>query len=78
MSLKYCHSVHEKVKTPPNPALLLTEYQDQELERIHKQLVTADSLFDSVLTDDTDTDDSHDLCAAHAQRIISGAICEYI
>ncbi len=40
------------------------------------ELVKADSCFASVLIDDSE--DSRDLCAAHAQRIISNAICEYI
>lgn len=54
--------------------LLLTTYQD--LDILHEKLVAEDPSFSSVPIDDTD--DSHELYAAHAQRIISDAICKFV
>lgn len=48
----------------------------QDLEHIHNKLIEADESFSSVPIDDTD--DSHDLRAAHGQRIISEALCQFI
>jgi hypothetical protein len=46
------------------------------LDQIHKELKEADPVFNSVPIEDSDV--SRDLCTAHAQRIISQAICEVI
>lgn len=43
---------------------------------MHAKLAAADPCFSSVLIDDSE--DSRDLCTAHAQRIITRAICEDI
>lgn len=43
---------------------------------MHEKLAKANSVFESVPIDDSD--DSHKLRAAHAQHIISSALCEYI
>ena len=52
-------------------------YQDfDQLDQIHKQLKEADPLFKFVPI--MNSDNSRDLCTAHAQRIISRAICEDI
>jgi hypothetical protein len=48
----------------------------KEPEQVHDKLAAADPLFESVVIDDSD--DSRDLCMAHAQRVISQAICEDI
>ncbi|KAI9651697.1 MAG: hypothetical protein M1829_002566 [Trizodia sp. TS-e1964] len=48
----------------------------KDLDKVHEELSTADPCFTSVPIDDSD--DSRDLCVAHAQRIVSSAICEYI
>ena len=47
-----------------------------QLDQIHMQLQKADPLFEFVPIYDSDS--SRDLCKAHAQRIISQAICEDI
>ncbi|KAH6668368.1 hypothetical protein B0J14DRAFT_658287 [Halenospora varia] len=52
------------------------DIEDKDLEEVHKELAAADPCFRSVPIDDSD--DSHDLRTAHAQRIISNAICEDI
>jgi hypothetical protein len=75
--LKYFDDIDGKVKPLFHPhawPLLLTTYQD--LEKVHDELVAADPCFGSVPIDDSD--DSRNLRAAHAQRIISDAICQYI
>lgn len=46
------------------------------MDQIHKELKEADPLFGYVPIEDSDI--SRDLCTAHAQRIISQAICEVI
>ena len=46
------------------------------MDQIHKELKEADPVFNSVPIEDSDV--SRDLCTAHAQRIISQAICEVI
>ena len=48
----------------------------KDLEEVHEELAAADPFFGSVPIDDSE--DSRDLCAAHAQRVISKAICEDI
>jgi hypothetical protein len=48
----------------------------KDLERVQTELAKADPCFENVPIDESE--DSSDLCAAHAQRIISKAICEYI
>jgi hypothetical protein len=46
------------------------------MESVHRKLIAADSCFASIPFDDSD--DSHNLRIAHAQRIISDVICECI
>lgn len=48
----------------------------KDVEQVHEELAAADPLFSSVPIDDSE--DSRDLCTAHAQRVISKAICEDI
>ncbi len=48
----------------------------KDLEQVHEKLAAADPFFGSVPIDDSE--DSRDLCTAHAQRVISKAICEDI
>lgn len=43
---------------------------------MHEQLVATDNHFESVPIDESE--DSHSLCVAHTQRIISEAVCEHI
>jgi myosin heavy subunit len=50
--------------------------EGKDLEQVHEELVVADPIFRSVPIEDSE--DSFDLCTAHAQRIISKAICEDI
>ncbi|KAH7350807.1 hypothetical protein BKA65DRAFT_245204 [Rhexocercosporidium sp. MPI-PUGE-AT-0058] len=50
------------------------DIEEKDVDKIHEELVKADSCFRSVPIDDSD--DSRDLCTAHAQRIISKAMCE--
>ncbi|KAH7374080.1 hypothetical protein BKA64DRAFT_714899 [Cadophora sp. MPI-SDFR-AT-0126] len=49
------------------------DIDEEDWEKVHKRLIMEDSCFESVPIDDSE--DSKDLCAAHAQRIISAAIC---
>ncbi|KAL5318074.1 hypothetical protein ACEPPN_015178 [Leptodophora sp. 'Broadleaf-Isolate-01'] len=50
------------------------DIEGKDLDKIHGELATMDPCFKSVPIDDSD--DSRDLRTAHAQRIISKAICE--
>jgi len=52
------------------------DLEGKDLEKVYKKLVKADGVFASVPIDDSE--DSRKLRAAHAQHIISSAICEYI
>ncbi|ELR08575.1 hypothetical protein GMDG_03270 [Pseudogymnoascus destructans 20631-21] len=57
-------------------AKLIAFVKEQDLEIVHGKLVAQDPSFGSIPIDETDN--SHDLRTAHAQRIISNAICEYV
>ncbi|KAH9205299.1 hypothetical protein DL95DRAFT_528904 [Leptodontidium sp. 2 PMI_412] len=48
------------------------DMDEEDWEEVHNRLIAEDSCFKSVPIDDSE--DSSDLCAAHAQRIISAAI----
>ncbi|KFY94124.1 hypothetical protein V498_04039 [Pseudogymnoascus sp. VKM F-4517 (FW-2822)] len=52
------------------------DIEGKDLDILHEKLVANDPSFGSVPIDDTD--DSHELRAAHAQRIISDAMCEFV
>ena len=53
---------------------MLIVYKDWE--QVHEELEAADPVFRSIPINDSE--DSRDLCTAHAQRVISKAICEDI
>jgi hypothetical protein len=77
ISFKYFNDFEGKVSLSSYSLLsplLLTPYQD--VEKVHDDLATEDGAFASVPIDDSA--DSRELRAAHAQRIISDAICQYI
>ncbi|KAL5330685.1 hypothetical protein ACEPPN_000204 [Leptodophora sp. 'Broadleaf-Isolate-01'] len=48
------------------------DIDEEDWEEVHNRLIAEDSCFKSIPVDDSE--DSSDLCAAHAQRIISAAI----
>ncbi|KAG9238091.1 hypothetical protein BJ875DRAFT_492718 [Amylocarpus encephaloides] len=50
--------------------------EGKDLEKVHEELAAADPCFKNFPIDGSD--DSHDLCTAHAQRIITDAICKGI
>jgi hypothetical protein len=76
ISFKYFDDIDGKVNPSSHPPSLALTYYTQDVEKVHEELVAADPCFASVPIDDSE--DSCNLRIAHAQRIISNVICEYI